>query len=173
MPLNLISRVQTSVNAQKSSFCSRSTRLTVIGDTINTNDVVTYVNCEGNISDATYREIFTNNGYINDCVQGGCPIISRGSEGSRPNRYFVQFGTTDCEVFPPTNLSFSPCNGGSDVIVRSTGYNFMIGSTYNMTFTENPQGCFTLNDFTSTTTNDTIRSVSGLVRDCAACRRGI
>jgi len=180
MPSNLISRVQTSVNAQKSSFCSRSTRLTVIGDTINTNDVVTYVNCQGRSSDATYREIFTNNGYINDCVQGGSPIISRGSEGSRPNRYFVQFGTTDCNTPPPSEIRLlTPCGGDQGIPVDVLGYDVTEGGVYQIQLIplgDNPSvesQCYTIGELRESPASYDISGQVLSVGSCILCRRGI
>jgi hypothetical protein len=170
MPTNLISRVQDSINSQRNGFCSRSTRVTTINASgpVNPEDVVSYVDCGGKTNTVPYDEIFANNGYINDCVQGGCSIKSTGESGT-PNRYFVQFGTTDCEVLPPTNLSFTPCAEGPDVIVRSTEFSFSIGGVYNMTFGEYGQGCYTFNGFTSSTTNDTIQSINGGFNNCKTC----
>ena len=170
MPSNLISRVQNSINAQKSSFCSRATSVTPIGNTINLQDIVSYVDCNGNTTTVPYIHIQSNNGYINDCVQGGCSIKSTGQSGP-PNRYFVQFGTTDCITPPPSdNLSFTECNSGKTYVVPSTNYKFAIDGVYNMILETGSQSCFTFNGTTIAESNNTISVVNGSVRDCALCR---
>jgi hypothetical protein len=180
MPSNLISRVQTSVNAQKSSFCSRSTRLTVINDPgrrPNTQDIVTYVDCEGRRNDATYREIFTNNGYINDCVQGGCSIKST---GENPNRYFVQFGTTDCNTPPPSEIrALTPCGGEQKIPVDVLGYDVTEGGVYQIPLIplgDNPDveiQCYTIGELTESPASYDISGQVISIGDCVMCRRRI
>ena len=178
---DLIQRVQDSVRSQKSSFCSRATRVTVIGDTINTDDIVTYVDCEGRRNEATYREIFTNNGYINNCVQGGSPIISTGGDTRIPNRYFVQFGTTDCNTPPPSgdNVLLTPCGEviSLGIPVDITGYELKQGDVYQIQLNPiNPFGaqpplqCYTVGGQTNQQASYNITGQVENVGDCNMCK---
>ena len=166
---DLIQRVQDSVRSQKSSFCSRATRVTTINGSspVNPQDIVSYVDCEGRTNTVPYGEIFTNNGYINDCVQGGCTVKSTG-QSDPSNRYFVQFGTTDCNTPPPSSMSIilQPCSGGESYIVDPTGYNLTQGSVYQITL--NPLGgnplvitqCYTVGPQTDQRASYNIESIS-------------
>jgi hypothetical protein len=150
-------------------FCSRSTRVTTINGSspVNPQDIVSYVDCDGKTKTVPYIGIFTNGGYINDCVQGGCSIKSTG-ESQLSNRYFVQFGTTNCNA--NNNLLFTECNSGKNYVVPSTDFGFRIGTIYDMTLGSGTQSCFTYNGTTISDSFNTISVVNGSVRDCALCK---
>jgi hypothetical protein len=180
MATSLIQRVQDSVRSQKSNFCSRATRVTTINGSspVNPQDIVSYVDCEGRTNTVPYEEIFANNGYINDCVQGGCTVKSTG-QSDPSNRYFVQFGTTDCET-PPSenNVILQPCNLiGESFIVDPTGYNLTQGGVYNIQLTplgDNPlviTQCYTVGPQTNQQASYNITGLISNVGDCNMCRR--
>jgi hypothetical protein len=82
---NLFQRVQDSVRAQKSSFCSRATSVTLLesGRAIPRSLVVNYIDCDNKQKVVNYQEVVMNNNYIPDCVQGGCPIsVTNGGDFS-------------------------------------------------------------------------------------------
>jgi hypothetical protein len=179
---DLIQRVQDSVRSQKSSFCSRATRVTTINGSspVNPQDIVSYIDCNGRTNTAPYEEIFANNGYINDCVQGGCTVKSTG-QSDPSNRYFVQFGTTDCETPPPSenNVILQPCNLiGESFIVDPTGYNLTQGGVYNIQLNPiNPDiptprtQCYTVGEQTNQQAEYNITEQAENVGDCNMCRR--
>ena len=154
---SLFQRVKNSIRGQKSSFCSRSTSVTLLesGRAIPRNLVVNYIDCGGYQKVVNYEEVLRNNNYIPDCVQGGCPIsiINGGdivfpvdpyfNDGGTPiepqptqsYKSFVQYGTTNCDTPPPpsvTSIILTPCNLlGENYIVDPTGYDgLMQGGVY-------------------------------------------
>jgi hypothetical protein len=176
---DLIQRVQDSVRSQKSSFCSRATRVTTINGSspVNPQDIVSYIDCDGRTNTAPYEEIFANNGYINDCVQGGCSIKST---GENPNRYFVQFGTTDCNTPPPSEIrELTPCGGVQKIPVDVFGYELTEGGVYQIPLIplgDNPSvaiQCYTVGELTESPASYDISGRILNIGDCAACRRGI
>ena len=96
---SLFQRVKNSIRGQKSSFCSRSTSVTLLesGREIPVNLVVNYIDCDNKQKVVNYEEVLRNNNYIPDCVQGGCPI-SITDDNKSSYKSFVQFGTTDCNT---------------------------------------------------------------------------
>ena len=92
---DLFDKVKLAIQAQKSSFCSRATKITPLG-TIDPTDLIQYTDCDDNIIEIPYSEISGFNGYIDDCVKGGSPITT-----NVPVKLFVQYGTTDCNTPPP------------------------------------------------------------------------
>jgi len=157
---NLFQRVKNSIRGQKSSFCSRSTSVTLLdsGQVIPVYLVVNYIDCDNKQKVVNYEEVRRNNNYIPDCVQGGCPIsITNGGDfsvnvggfipdgeipiGPQPTqsyKSFVQYGTTDCNTPPPvTSIILQPCNlGGDSYIVDPTGYSGLSqGDVYNIQLT--------------------------------------
>ena len=152
---SLFQRVKNSIRGQKSSFCSRSTSVTLLGggQFIPFNLVVNYIDCDNKTKTVSYQEVLGNNNYIPDCVQGGCPIsITNGGDIVPVNPYFnggeipiepqptqsyksfVQYGTTDCNTPPPSgnNIILQPCGFiGEGFIVDPTGYDgLMQGGVY-------------------------------------------
>jgi len=93
---NLFSRVKNAIRGQKSSFCSRATKITPLGR-LGSEELIQYTNCDGSIIEIPYGQILGNGGYIPDCVQGGSPISVR----NVPVKLFIQYGTTDCNTPPP------------------------------------------------------------------------
>ena len=179
---DLIQRVQDSVRSQKSSFCSRATRVTTINGSspVNPQDIVSYIDCDGRTNTAPYEEIFANNGYINDCVLGGCTVKSTG-QSDPSNRYFVQFGTTDCETPPPSgnNVLLIPCGIFSQGIpVDITGYELTQGGVYQIQLnpinpdTPTPRTqCYTVGEQTDIVSLYNITGQVGNFGDCNMCRR--
>ena len=182
MATSLIQRVQDSVRSQKSNFCSRATRVTTINGSspVNPQDIVSYVDCDGRTNTVPYEEIFANNGYINDCVQGGCTVKSTG-QSDPSNRYFVQFGTTDCETPPPSrnNRLLFPCGGlGQSLVVDTTGSELIQGGVYNISLnpinpdTPTPRTqCYTIGEQTDQQASYNITGQAENVGDCNMCRR--
>jgi hypothetical protein len=163
-------------------FCSRSTRVTTINGSspVNPQDIVSYVDCDGKTNTVPYEEINANNGYINDCVQAGCSIKSVDEKTS--NRYFVQFGTTDCNTPPPSgnNILLLPCGGLKAISVDVTGYELIQGGVYNITLnpfnpdTPTPRTqCYTVGEQTDTTSLYNITGQVDNIGDCNMCRRVI
>jgi len=176
---NLFQRVQDSVRAQKSSFCSRATSVTLLGSGqfIPFNLVVNYIDCDNKTKTVSYQEVLGNNNYIPDCVQGGCPI-SVTDDNKLSYQSFVQYGTTDCETPPPsgTNVILFPCAGlGEGVVVDTTGYNLTQGSIYEMTLNPLNPGpiprlqCFTVGEQTNQQAEYNIMGIKGTVGDCNVC----
>ena len=186
----LFQRVQESIQGSinkggKNSFCSRSTSVTLLGNRFPIDLSITYTPCNSQPTTIPYRELVVNGGYIPDCVIAGSPISVTSSggdifipvspdvkpiENTQTYQYFVQYGTTDCNTPPPTNLIFSPCNGGRNITTQSGRYPFSQGSIYLITFNGAGQGCYTFNGFTSNDIDDSILSVSDIViKDCKSC----
>jgi hypothetical protein len=175
---DLIQRVQDSVRSQKSSFCSRATRVTTINGSspVNPQDIVSYIDCNGRTNTAPYEEIFTNNGYINDCVLGGCSIKSTG-QSDLSNRYFVQFGTTDCNTPPPSEIrALTPCGGEQKIAVDVLGYDVTEGGVYQIQLIplgDNPDvtsQCYTIGGLTESPASYNITGQVENVGDCNMCK---
>ena len=71
---DLFDKVKLAIQTQKSSFCSRATKVTPLG-TIDPTDLIQYTDCDDTIIEIPYSGISGFNGYIDDCVKGGSPII--------------------------------------------------------------------------------------------------
>lgn len=150
---SLFQRVKNSIRGQKSSFCSRSTSVTLLDSDrlIPRGLVVSYIDCDSKTRIIPYEEVLFNNNYITDCVQGGCPIsITNGGDIVPVNPYFngggtpiepqptqsyksfVQYGTTNCDTPPPSSMSviLQPCSRAESYIVDPTGYDLTQGSVY-------------------------------------------
>jgi hypothetical protein len=142
---NLFQRIKNSVRSQKSSFCSTSTSVTLLGSgPFPLNLVVSYTDCDGIQRVVPYGEVVMNNNFIPDCVQGGGPIsITNGDETSstlssdinegdvliepqptQSYKSFVQYGTTPCETPTPTPTPTPPTV--FSYIVGDTSYNNQI-----------------------------------------------
>jgi hypothetical protein len=168
---NLFQQIKDSVKGQKSDFCSRSTRVTLLTQGRVESDEITYTNCYGVSSGITYSDIQLNNNYIPDCVRGGSPIVSKSGY-----KYFVQYGTTNCET-PPSgeNKILFPCAGLGEVVVDTTGYNLTQGSIYEMTLNPLNPGpiprlqCFTVGEQTNQQAEYNIMGIKGTVEDCNVC----
>jgi hypothetical protein len=174
---NIFQRIKNSVRAQKSDFCSRATSVTLLesSNRVIRRDTITYINCDGVSSGVTYSDIAANNNYIPDCVRGGSTIDSE-----LGYKYFVQYGTTDCETPPPSggNIILIPCNGSrEDFIVDPTGYNLIQGGVYRIQL--NPLGpvpfpvtqCYTVGEQTSLPASYRITGIVENVGDCNMCRK--
>lgn len=170
---NLFQQIKDSVKGQKSDFCTRSTRVTLLTQGRVEPDEITYTNCDGVSSGVTYSDIQLNNNYIPDCVRGGSPIVSKSGY-----KYFVQYGTTDCNTPPPSgmNVILFPCGGiGEGVVVDITGYDLMQGSIYEMTLNPLNPGpmprlqCFTVGEQTNQQAEYNIMGIRGTVEDCNVC----
>ena len=166
----LFNRVKNKIKGQKSSFCSRATSLSLLTEGMVDIDTITYIDCNG-VTGVTDSDIINNNGgYIPDCVRGGSPITS-----SKGYKYFVQYGTTDCNTI---NTILYPCGGiGQGIIVNTTGYNLSRGGVYSMTLNPITPGpiprvqCYTIGEPTDL---ESLYIISGEVidiGDCARCRR--
>jgi len=186
---NLFSRVKNAIRGQKDSFCSRSTKVTILGYDNMMDPIIQYTNCDGVVSSFTYLEILGNGGYIDDCVQGGCPIsfvdnnveplkgIS-GSNGPRLSdiKLFVQYGTTDCNTPPPpppgSNLIVISCSKGNSFVVDPSGFTLQKDAVHELIFKDNvvDRGCYTIGVTTSQQPIDTIQNVSMLQPDCITCQ---
>ena len=184
---NLFSRVKNAIRGQKSSFCSRSTKVTILGyDNMMEVPIIQYTNCDGVVSGTTYGDIISNGGYIPDCVQGGSPVtfvnnnvksfkgISE-SNGPQPNlKLFVQYGTTDCNTPPPpppgSNLIVIDCDKGDSFVVDPSGFTLTKDSVYYIVFDSLLRGgCFTIGNTTNQLAIDSIQSVSFPLPDCQTC----
>lgn len=176
MASNLIQRVQESTRSQKNNFCSRSTRVTTIGDTINLEDEISYVDCDRNTQKVLYVNILNNNGYINDCVQGGCSIKSTTEKFG--NRYFVEFGTTDCNTPPPSDIRLLvPCGTEQGIPVDVLGYDVTEGGVYQIQlipledFPDVTPNCYTIGEQTSSPASYDISGQVLSIGDCFQCGR--
>ena len=184
---NLFSRVKNAIQAQKGKFCSRSTKVTILGYDNMMDPIIQYTNCDGVVSSFTYLEILGNGGYIDDCVQGGCPIsfvdnnveplkgISR-SNGPRLSdiKLFVQYGTTDCNTPPPpppgSNLIVIDCNKGDSFVVDPSGFTLQKDAVHYLSFNIIVKdGCYTIGNTTNQLATDSIRSISLTQPDCQTC----
>lgn len=172
---NLFQQVKNIIKSQKSDFCTRSTRVTLLTQGRVESDEITYTNCDGVSSGVTYSDIQLNNYYIPDCVRGGSPIVSKSGY-----KYFVQYGTTNCETPPPsgTNVVLFPCGGiGEGVVVDPTGYILSQGGVYSIQLNPLNGGptpriqCFTVGVQTDQQASYNIIGQVGEVGDCAQCRR--
>ena len=192
---NLFSRVKNAIRGQKSSFCSRSTKVTILGNprARSNNSMgpqIQYTNCDGNITNVLYEDIVNNGGYIDDCVQGGCPIsfvditqsfngISE-SNGPQPNlKLFVQYGTTDCNTPPPgSNLILFDCKNQTPYNVSrgSISTTLTKGDICYITFKDNvvTNGCYEIGEDTSDASVDTIEGEpQSFARNCLNCEQAI
>lgn len=150
---NLFQRIKNSVRSQKSSFCSTSTSVTLLGSGqfIPLNLVVSYTDCDGIQRVVSYQEVLGNNNYIPDCVQGGCPIsITNGGETTstlisdinegdvliepkpiEPQqssyKIFVQYGTTPCVTPTPTPTVTFPTSTPTPTL--PTYFSYIVGDT--------------------------------------------
>jgi hypothetical protein len=176
---DLFQRVQDTIKASINNggktppFCSRVTKVTTIGSgVINPEDEVSYVTCDNQLMRVPYMIVMRNYGYIPDCVQGGCSIQS--SNGTKGNRYFVEFGTTDCETPPPINLLFTYCFDGSTIISEpKQGFTFQVGKTYSMDFKKGaPGGCLTFTRYISDTSSEAVGTIYNEFISCDLCRQG-
>ena len=195
---NLFQRIKNSVKAQKSSFCSTSTSVTLLGSgPFPLNLVVSYTDCDGIRRVVPYGEVVMNNNFIPDCVQGGGPIsITNGDETTstlisdinegdvliepkpiEPQqssyKIFVQYGTTPCNT--GDNIILQDCNLGANFIVDPTGYNLIQGEVYQMSL--NPLGpvpipvtqCYTVGNQTLQQAEYNITGMISQFIDCKAC----
>lgn len=194
----LIQRVQDTIKASikkggKNSFCSRSTSVTILGSRIPASVSITYTPCNGQPTTIPYRLLIDNGGYIPDCVIAGSPISVTSGGGDifipkTPNidqggapinntqtyQYFVQYGTTNCEVYPPVNFIFTPCSLGETIITSPPRFDFSFnqGSVYDITFGGAGQGCYTFNGFTSSEPFDSVVGINGEIGSCNQCKQG-
>ena len=204
---NLFSRVKNAIRGQKSSFCSRSTKVTILGyDNMmdpkvtilgydNMMDpIIQYTNCDGVVSSFTYLEILGNGGYIDDCVQGGCPIsfvdnnveplkgISR-SNGPRLSdiKLFVQYGTTDCNTPPPpptgSNLIVVNCSKGDSFVIDPSGFTLQKDEVYFLSFNNGVVNdeCYTIVGYTTSQAPiDSLRNDPGQAyNSCLGCQSSL
>jgi len=166
---NLFSRVKNAIRGQKSSFCSRSTKVTILGYDNMVDPIIQYTNCDGVVSSFTYLEILGNGGYIDDCVQGGSPISVR----NVPVKLFVQYGTTDCNTPPPgSNLIVISCNKQESFVINPSPFTLTKDEVYFLSFNDGVvnDGCYTIGVTTLQAPIDSLKNVSMLQPDCITCQ---
>jgi hypothetical protein len=168
---NLFDKVKNAIRGQKSSFCSRSTSVTPLGEITNSTSIE-YINCSGETSGITYGDITNNGGYIPDCVQGGSPISVR----NIPVKLFVQYGTTDCNTPTPPpppgpNLIITSCSKGESFIVDPSGFTLTKDGVYNLVFINSVvnDGCYTIGNTTSQSPIDSIKNEPQSTPSCGEC----
>ena len=155
---DLFDKVKLAIQAQKSSFCSRATKITPLG-TIDPTDLIQYTDCEDSIKEIPYSEISGFNGYIDDCVKGGSPISSDVAV-----KLFVQYGTTDCNTPPPgSNLIVIDCNKGESSVIDPSGFTLTKDSVHLLSFNNKviSDGCYTIGDTTSQASIDSLKNNPG------------
>ena len=162
---NLFDKVKNAIRGQKSSFCSRSTSVTPLGEITNAT-LIEYTNCDSVVSGITYGDITNNDGYIPDCVQGGSPITVENNI-----KVFVQYGTTDCDTPPPgPNLIVVNCSEGESFVVNPSGFTVNKDEVYILTFNGFVRnGCYTIGDTTSQLPIDSIKSEPQSTPSCGEC----
>jgi len=165
---NLFSRVKNAIRGQKSSFCSRSTKVSPLGEITNAT-LIEYTNCDSVVSGITYGDITNNGGYIPDCVQGGCSITVENNI-----KVFVQYGTTDCETPPPgSNLIVISCNKGESFVINPSPFTLTKDEVYFLSFNDGVvnDGCYTIGNTSSQQApTDSLKNVSMLQPDCQTCQ---
>jgi hypothetical protein len=155
---NLFNRVKNAIRGQKSSFCSRATKITPL-ESLGLEGSIQYTNCDGITTEIPYGDITINGGYIPDCVQGGSPIKA---EGKNPVKLFIQYGTTDCNTPPPpppgSNIIVISCSEGESFIVDPSGFTLTKDGVYKLGFINSvvSNGCYTIGYTTSQSPIDSI-----------------
>jgi len=166
---NLFNKVKLAIQAQKGSFCSRSTSVTPLGS-IDPSELIRYIDCDGNTIEIPYEEISNFGGYIPDCVQGGSPINNPASV-----KLFVQYGTTDCNTPTPpppgSNLIVVSCSKGESFVVDPSGFTLTKDGVYILTFNDSVvnDGCYTIGYTTSQSPIDSIRNEPQSTPSCGEC----
>jgi hypothetical protein len=161
MPDNLFTQVKNSIRAQKSSFCSRSTKITPL-ETLGSEELILYTDCNGRIVEIRYGDITITGGYIPDCVQGGCSITAENNI-----KLFVQYGTTDCNTPPPPptgpNLIITSCSRGESFVIDPSGLTLYKDRVYNLSFNNIviSNGCYTIGNTTSQSPIDSLKNDPG------------
>jgi len=165
---NLFSRVKNAIRGQKSSFCSRSTKITPL-ETLGSEELIQYTDCNGGIIEIPYGDITITGGYIPDCVQGGSPISVR----NVPVKLFVQYGTTDCNTPPPgSNLIVISCNKQESFVINPSPFTLTKDEVYFLSFNDGVvnDGCYTIGVTTLQAPIDSLKNVSMLQPDCITCQ---